>query len=70
MSSAAEAELGALYSTAHQTIIEMGSPQPCTPIQMNNSTAIGITNLTIVLQKKKSMDLSVGLRAIEIAYRA
>jgi hypothetical protein len=55
MSSAAKAELGALYTTAKemvpicQTLIEMGWPQPCTSIQTNNSTAIGITKLTIVL---------------------
>jgi hypothetical protein len=30
--------------------IKMGRLQPCTPIQMDNSTAIGITNLTIVPQ--------------------
>ncbi len=59
MSSAAEAELGALYTTAKemiplcQTLIKMGWPQPRTPIQMDNSTAIGITNLTIFLQKKQ-----------------
>ncbi len=63
MSSAAKAELGTLYTTAkeivplRQTLIKMGWPQPCTPIQTDNSTAIGITNLTIVLQKTKSMDL-------------
>jgi hypothetical protein len=63
MSSAAKAELGALYTTTkemfplHQTLIEMGWLQPSMPIQMDNSTAIGITNLTIVLQKIKSMDL-------------
>jgi hypothetical protein len=63
MSSAAEAKLGALYTTAKemaplcQTLIKMGWLQSCTPIQMDNSTAVGITNLTIVLQKTKSMDL-------------
>ncbi len=63
MSSAAEAELGALYTTAkemvplQQTHIEMGWPQPCTPIQTDKSTAVGITNLIIVPQKTKSMDL-------------
>jgi hypothetical protein len=62
-SSAAKAALGALYTTAkemvtlRQTLIKMGWPQPCTPIQTGNSTAIGITNLTIVPQKTKSMDL-------------
>jgi hypothetical protein len=57
MSSAAKAKLGALYTTAKemaplcQTLIEMGWPQPCMPIQMDNSTAVGITNLTIFPQK-------------------
>jgi hypothetical protein len=63
MSSAAKAKLGALYTTAkemvplHQTLIKMGWPQPRTPIQMDNSTAIGVTNLTIVPHKTKSIDL-------------
>ena len=63
MSSAAEVELGTLYTTAKempplsQTLIKMGWPQPCTPIQTSNSTVVGITNITIVPQKTKSMDL-------------
>ncbi len=63
MSSAAEAELGALYTTTkemvplRQTLIKMNWPQPRTPIQTNNSTAVSVTNLTIVPQKTKSMDL-------------
>jgi hypothetical protein len=63
MSSAAKAELGALYTTTkemaplHRTLIKMGWPQPCAPIQMDNSTDVGVTNLTIVSQKTKSMDL-------------
>jgi hypothetical protein len=63
MSSAAKAELGTLYTTAkemaplRQTLIKTSWPQPCMSIQMDNSTATGITNLTIVLQKTKSMDL-------------
>ncbi len=63
MSSAAEAELSALYTIAkemvplRQTLIQMGWPQPQTPIQTDNSSAVGITNLTIVPQKTKSMDL-------------
>ncbi len=62
MSSAAKAELGSLYTTAkemaplHQTLIKMGWPQPCTPIQTDNSTVLGVTNLIIVPQKSKSMD--------------
>jgi hypothetical protein len=57
MSSAAKAELGALYTTTkemaplHQTLIRMGWSQPCMPIQTDNSTAINVTNLTIVPQK-------------------
>jgi hypothetical protein len=31
-----------------QTLIEVGWPQSRTPIQMDNSTAIGVTNLAIV----------------------
>jgi hypothetical protein len=63
MSSAANAELDALYTSTkemvplRQTHIEMGWPQPRTPIQLDNSTAVGIANLTIVPQKTKSMDL-------------
>jgi hypothetical protein len=63
MSSAVEAELRALYTTAkemvplRQTLIKIGWPQPRTPIQMDNSTDVGAINLTIVLQKTKSMDL-------------
>jgi hypothetical protein len=54
---AAEAELGALYTTAkemaplQQTLIKMGWPQPRTPIQTDNSTAIGITNLLTIASK-------------------
>jgi hypothetical protein len=63
MSSAAKAELSALYTTSKemvplcQTLIETGWLQPCMPIQTDNSTAIVITNLIIILQNTKSMDL-------------
>ena len=63
MSSAAEAEMGALYITAkelvplRQTLIEMGWPQSRTPVQTDNSTAVGVVNKTIVPRKMKSMDL-------------
>ncbi len=48
--SAAKAELGALYLNAkeavylQQILIEMGHPQPQTPIQTDNTTAEGVTN--------------------------
>jgi hypothetical protein len=57
---AAEAELAALFIAARemvphrQTLINMGWPQPCSPIQTNNSTAIGVTNKTIVPKRAKN----------------
>eukprot|EP00804_Cyclotella_cryptica_P003892 CCRYP_015767-RA/>CCRYP_015767-RA protein AED:0.49 eAED:0.46 QI:0/-1/0/1/-1/1/1/0/194 len=63
MSSAAEAELGALYINARKVIplrhllIEMGHPQPPTPIQTDNSTALGVVNNTIQPKRTKAMDM-------------
>jgi hypothetical protein len=63
MTSAAEAELGALFVTAkelvpiRQTLIEMGWKQPMTPIQTDNTTAAGVVNNTIIPKRSKSMDL-------------
>ena len=57
MSSATEAELGAIFITAKelvpilQTLIEIGWPQPPTPIQTDISTAAGVVNDTIIAQK-------------------
>jgi hypothetical protein len=54
MALAAKSELAALFITAqemipyHQTLITIGWPQPKSPIQMDNSTAAGVTNKTIV----------------------
>jgi len=53
MSSASEAEIGALYMNAKDavpmrtTLAEMDHPQPPTPIRTDNSTASGIVNSTI-----------------------
>ncbi len=53
MSSAAEAKLGALYINACKAVLqcqlleEMGHPQPPTPIQADNSTALGVVNSNI-----------------------
>ena len=53
MASAAESELAALFITARemiphcQTLIDIGWPQPKSPIQTDNSTALGL--LTILL---------------------
>jgi hypothetical protein len=63
MSSAAEAKLDALYINAHKAISqrqllkEMGHPQPPTPVQTDNSTAIGIVNNNIQEPRQtKAMD--------------
>ena len=63
MSSAAEAELGALFICAREAIYmrlilkEMGHPQPATPIQTDNSTAEGVINSKIQPKRTKAMDM-------------
>jgi hypothetical protein len=63
MASAAESELAVLFITAQemiphrQTLIAMGWPQPKTPIQTDNSTAVGVTNKIIVPRRAKMMDM-------------
>jgi hypothetical protein len=63
MSSAAEAELGALYINGReavsmrQLLTEMGQAQPSTPIQTNNSTACGVVNNNIQPRRTKAMDM-------------
>jgi hypothetical protein len=63
MSSAAEAELGALFIktktmvSMQQTLKEMGHPQTRTPIQTNNSTAHALLNNIILPRALKAMDM-------------
>ena len=63
MSSAAEAELGALYINAceavpqRQLLEEMGHPQPPTPMQTDNSTALGVVTNNIQPRRTKAMDM-------------
>jgi hypothetical protein len=63
MSSAAEAEMGALFINAKEAIhlrrmlAEMGHPQPRTPIQTDNSTAEGVINARIRPKRTKAMDM-------------
>jgi hypothetical protein len=63
MALAAESELAALFITARemiphcQTLITMGWPQPKSSIQMDNSTAAGVTNKTIVPRGAKMMNV-------------
>ena len=65
MASAAEAKMAALYITAKKmiplcnTLIEMGWPQPQSPIQTDNSTAMGFTNKTIVNKATKLADMKL-----------
>ena len=65
MASAAEAEMSALFITAKKmiplrnTLIEMGWPQTQTPIQTDNSTAVGFTNKTMVNKETKSPDMKL-----------
>ena len=63
MSSAAEAELGALYIMARKAIYiriildKLGHKQPRTPIQTDNSTAEGFNNNTVQPKQTKAMDM-------------
>jgi hypothetical protein len=63
MSSAAEAEIGALYLNAKEatvirtTLTEMGHPQPATPMETDNSTACGIMNCTVKQVGSKAIDM-------------
>jgi hypothetical protein len=63
MSSAAEAELGALYINAKEAVYlgqilnKMGHPQPKTPIQTDNTTAEGVINNKIQPKQTKAMDM-------------
>jgi hypothetical protein len=61
-SAAAEAEVGALYIScreavpACQTLEFMGHPQPPTPMQTDNTTALGVVDNNVI-KKPKLMDM-------------
>jgi hypothetical protein len=63
MASAAEAEFGGLFYNGQeacpirQALLDMGHPQPATPMKSNNSTAYGIANDTVKQRKSKAMDI-------------
>ena len=63
MTSAAEAELGALYINAREAVpirmvlMEMGHHQPKTPMQTDNTTALGVVNNNIQARRTKAMDM-------------
>ena len=58
---AAEAELGALFINAKAGKIvrlilqKLGQPQPSTPINCDNKTAVGIANNTVKKHRSRSM---------------
>jgi hypothetical protein len=62
-SSAAEAELGALFLNCREGRIirlileELGHPQPATPVHCDNATAAGIANNTVKRQRSRSMEM-------------
>ena len=62
MSLAAKAEVGALYINCREAvparhILEfMGHKQPTTPMQTNNTSALGVVNSNL-MKKMKSMDM-------------
>jgi len=61
--SAADTELGALFMNIKEgriiclTLAEIGHPQPPTPINVDNTTAVGIKNDTIKKQRSKSFKM-------------
>jgi hypothetical protein len=63
MASSTEAEFGALFHNAREAvplrtvIIEMGHPQPATPIQTDNACAAGISNETVKQRRSKAIDM-------------
>ena len=41
----------------HNSLVNMGWPQPKSPIQTDNTTALGVANKTIITKKMKFMDM-------------
>ena len=64
MASAAEAEIGAIFINAKEavplrkTLLEMGHPQPRTPIQTDNLAANAVVNNNVPPRRLKSMDMN------------
>jgi hypothetical protein len=63
MSSAAEAEIGAVFINAKEgavlctTLEELGHPQPPTPMETDNTTTTGYSNGTIKQKRTKAIDM-------------
>ena len=63
MSSAAEAEIGAMYGNAReavparQSLNEMGHRQPRTPMQTENTAAYSVVTNNVQTKRTKTMDM-------------
>jgi hypothetical protein len=63
LSSAAEAEIGALFDNTKKAVVlrtmleEMQYPQPATLVQTDNSTACGIANSNLRQQRSRAIDM-------------
>ena len=63
MSSAMESEVGAIFLAAKEAVPviialeEMGHPQPPTPIQVDNATAVGFCNDSMKHRRSKAIDM-------------
>ena len=63
LSSAAEAELGALFHNGKEAcplriaLEKLGHPQPATPMATDNSTASGIVTDTVKQKRSKAIDM-------------
>jgi hypothetical protein len=63
MASAAESEMGSLFdnskegTVARTTLTELRHPQPPTPVQVDNTTAVGIANETVKQKRSRAMDM-------------
>ena len=63
LSSASKAELAALFHNGKEAcpirtcLVELGHPQPPTPLQTDNSTAAGISNHTVKQKQSKAIDM-------------
>ena len=63
LSSAAEAEFGALFHNTKEatplrtTLEELGHPQPTTPVLVDNSTALGLANDTVTQRRSRAIDM-------------
>ena len=63
MASAAEAEVGALFENTQlgvplrNTLVELGHPQPATPVQTDNTTACDIISNKVKQKRTRAMDM-------------